>query len=166
MDRRKKWKLLNQFLKKKKNSDNNFPNELKIQDSSITINDPQKIANHLNKHFVTKGPKLASKLPNLNQSILKYMGNRNPDSMSFRDFLVYEVVRIVNKFECTSTGYDNIPACIIKWSIELIAPFLTKILNKCVHLGVYPDFLKIARVTPLFKKGGKIMQITSDLYLC
>ena len=56
-----------------------------VQNSSTIINDPHEIANHLNRHFVSKGPKLASKLPNSNQSMLKCLGNRNPESMDFRD---------------------------------------------------------------------------------
>ena len=56
-DRNKKWVKLNQFLKDTKKPESNLPNELKIKNSSTILNDPQKIANHLNRQFVTKGPR-------------------------------------------------------------------------------------------------------------
>ena len=41
----------------------------------------------------------------------------------------------------------------MKWCIPYITEILTKIFNKCVEEGVYPDILKIARVTALPKSG-------------
>ena len=130
-----------------------MPDEL-ILDKTL-INKPQAVANELNKHFVTKGPKLASKLPTLNKSVLSYMGRRNPSSMIFEDITVSEVINIVVKYfeDKLSSGHDNIPAMIIKWCITHIAPILTNIFNDCVNSGHYPKSLKIAKVTPLFKEG-------------
>jgi len=42
---------------------------------------------------------------------------------------------------------------LVKWSIEIISPILTKIFNRFADLGVYPDSLKVAKVTALYKKG-------------
>ena len=39
----------------------------------------------------------------------------------------------------------------MKWCIPYISSILTKIFNKCVDDGVYPNILKIARVTALHK---------------
>ena len=76
--------------------------------------------------------------------------------MEFKEIQVDGVVNIANSFEeKTSTGFDDIPAIILKWIINLIAPILTKIMNNFACRGIYPDFLKIAKVTPLFKKGDK-----------
>ena len=131
-----------------------MPDELTVENAP-KLNDPQTIANQLNKHFVRKGPKLASKLPNLNKSILSFMGNRNPCSMVFDDITVSEVVNIVVKYflDKLSSGHDNIPSLLIKWSITNIAPILANIFNDCVNSGQYPNSLKIAKVTPLFKNG-------------
>ena len=132
-----------------------MPSELKLPNTSIT-SDPQKIADALNEHFVSKGPKLASKLPNLNQSILKCMGPRNPNSMKFDESSIPEVVKIVHNFEVkNSTGNDNIPVILLKWCIHLIAPILTSIFNKCGNMGIYPESLKTGKVTPLFKSGDR-----------
>ena len=154
-DKTKTWKYLNKFFKKKQVSTNSLPNELKLPDSSIS-SDPQEIANELNKHFVSKGPHLASQLPTANQSILKCMGPRNSSSIKFDESDTEEIINIVLDFENKNfTGNDKIPAIILKWVIHLIAPILTIIFNKCINIGVYPESLKIGKVTPLFKNGDR-----------
>ena len=50
---------------------------------------------------------------------------------------------------------DEIPAKLLKWAAALFASMLTKLFNKCIEEGVYPDSLKLARVTPVFKGGNK-----------
>ena len=32
---------------------------------------------------------------------------------------------------------------------------LSRLYNECIELGKFPDFLKISRITPIFKKGSK-----------
>ena len=50
---------------------------------------------------------------------------------------------------------DDIPVSILKLSSSVICDFLAYIFNSCVTLGVYPSVLKVAKVIPLYKKGGK-----------
>ena len=42
-----------------------------------------------------------------------------------------------------------------KWGAPVLVPIFTAIFNKCLIKGVYPDSLKVARVTPVFKGGNK-----------
>ena len=42
----------------------------------------------------------------------------------------------------------------------VITPTLTKIINKCIEMAVFPDNLKTAEVIPVFKKGDK-RQVTN-----
>jgi len=67
-----------------------------------------------------------------------------------------EVVNLISTFDDKkSAGSDNIPSCLLKWANQIIAPILAKMFNKFYEIGKYPDELKIARVTPLHKKGDK-----------
>ena len=70
---------------------------------------------------------------------------------------VQEVLDIIRKFISTnkSPGYDNVPAVLIKWSADVIAPLLVKLFNRFLDLGIYPSCLKIARETSLHKGGDK-----------
>ena len=135
-------------------SKSSLPEKLVV--NGTELHDKHDIANHLNKHFVQKGPNLASKLPNVETSIYKTMGQRNPCSMILNDTSDSEVVSIGSKFDINkSTGVHNIPAVLIKWAIYIIAPILAKFFNIFMRLGIYPDTLKVAKVTPLHKKGDK-----------
>ena len=53
------------------------------------------------------------------------------------------------------SGYDNLPVSLIKESIDLIAKPLAHIVNLSISSGIFPDFLKIARVIPVFKSGDR-----------
>jgi hypothetical protein len=44
---------------------------------------------------------------------------------------------------------------LIKESIDLIAKPLAHIVNLSISSGIFPDFLKIARVIPVFKSGDR-----------
>ena len=157
-DRQKVWKSIGRLLKKKHKRGSNLPTKLLNNITGELETDRQKIANELNKHFVSKGPKLASKLPKSNKSILYSLRRRNPVSMVFEESNVNEVVDIVDDFlKKTSTGHDNIPALILKWIIHLIAPILVDIFNKCANQGIYPEILKIGKITTLFKSGEKVI---------
>ena len=70
---------------------------------------------------------------------------------------VQEVLDIIRKFinSNKSPGHDNIPAVLIKWSVDVIAPLLVKLFNRFLDLGIYPSCLKTARVTLLHKGGDK-----------
>ena len=52
-------------------------------------------------------------------------------------------------------GIDEIPPKVVKWGEPVFVPILTKLFNKCIDLGVYPDCFKVARVVPIFKGGNK-----------
>ena len=51
---------------------------------------------------------------------------------------------------------DGIPAKIIKCSKSIIAPQITSILNMSIDQNVFPDKLKKAQVTPLYKKNDPL----------
>ena len=58
---------------------------------------------------------------------------------------------MVTKKAC---GYDHISNRILKKTSYIIAPYLCILFNNCIRQGVFPDAYKIAKVIPLFKKGG------------
>ena len=85
--------------------------------------------------------------------------------MTFQHILISEIVHIALVFEeKMSTGPDNIPFILLKWIINIIAPILADIFNQFVTLGIYPEVLETAKVTPLHKKVIMIPQTTSGLF--
>ena len=67
-----------------------------------------------------------------------------------------EIRKIISKFDTNkATGHDELPATIIKASVDVIAPYLLYIVNVALSTGVFPKNLKVAKVIPLFKKGDR-----------
>ena len=64
--------------------------------------------------------------------------------------------KLIDKIdETASCGSFGIPTKIIKYTSSFLAPFLTKLFNDCIDKSVFIDELKIAIVTPLFKKKAQ-----------
>ena len=52
-------------------------------------------------------------------------------------------------------GVDKISIKVLKLSIAIIAPSMTKLFNYAIQNGVFPRDWKVAKVIPLHKKGPK-----------
>ena len=116
---------------------------------------PKDVVNELNEHFVKKGPLLASKIKGRRRSYRKYL-KRNPKTMYFTKIIETEVSKIIFDLELgKSIGYDGISAEILKWCEPYILNHLTNIFNKCAEKGIYPNMLKIAKVTAIHKGGDR-----------
>ena len=50
---------------------------------------------------------------------------------------------------------NEVPSLIYKKVADLIAPILSDLINEAVHQGIYPDFPKVARVTPFHMSRSK-----------
>ena len=56
-----------------------------------------------------------------------------------------------------STGTDNIGTNILNVNAPFIVSPLTYIFNRIIDSGIYPNILKNAKVSPIFKSGGKCL---------
>ena len=66
---------------------------------------------------------------------------------------VYKKLKDVN--ERKAAGLDKIPYKLLKIAAVIVAPSLTQIFNKIISTGIFPTDWKLAKVTPIFKKGKK-----------
>ena len=57
--------------------------------------------------------------------------------------------------EKKAMGLDGVPCKPLRLASSIIGPSLTKIFNTCIETETFPDEWKIAKVTPIFKKGSK-----------
>ena len=66
-----------------------------------------------------------------------------------------------------ASGIDKIPNRILKQSKD-ITPALTEMFNIFIQFNIFPDDLKLARVSPIFKDGDAInkraRQLQTNLY--
>ena len=67
-----------------------------------------------------------------------------------------EVYKYLSNVKPTkSTGYDKIPPNLIKDVAGVISRSLTIIFNRSIISGIFPKDLKIAVLSPIFKKGDR-----------
>jgi hypothetical protein len=65
--------------------------------------------------------------------------------------------------ETFSVGYDEIPDKLVKECIQFIKKPLTFIFNISLCSGTFPNLMKIAKVRPIYKKGG-LQEISNYQY--
>ena len=53
----------------------------------------------------------------------------------------------------SSPGWDNIHPKLLKCVRDDIAPLLVHIVNLSLRTGIFPNVLKLAKITPIYKKG-------------
>ena len=54
-----------------------------------------------------------------------------------------------------ATGLDQIPSKLLKLAADIVGPSLAGIFERSINTGIFPAEWKLARVTPIFKKGSK-----------
>ncbi|XP_065651287.1 uncharacterized protein LOC136079476 [Hydra vulgaris] len=127
------WQILNEITGNKKIKTCNLPKFIKNNDDFLY--NPKDIANQINNFFVTIGPNLEKNIPIITNTI---------------NDLNLPIISILNNFELSIKEFE----CAYK---------MLKI-NKSIGPdqinGIFPDQLKIAKVTPIFK-GGELSNITN-----
>ena len=76
---------------------------------------------------------------------------------TFRFVTEVEVRRVIKSLSAKkAAGYDEIPALFIKKvGMKLIKP-ICQLFNQCIMENTFPDKMKMANITPLFKKKDKL----------
>ena len=119
-------------------------------DNGIT-NDPVVIADAFNNYFVNIGPNLSSKIPEKGTQYRKYMPKGNEYSLFLLPATDKEVTNIIKQLKDGASGRDGITSLSLKLVSDDIAKPLTRIVNLSFSQGVFPNELKIALVSPLYK---------------
>jgi hypothetical protein len=151
-DYRQTWKLINTII----NPNQNPPKIDKIKENNIIIDDPKIIADNFNTYFTNIGPKLAATIPLTQGDIYNTLGPSKISSITFFPCDRHEINKIINNIkQDTSPGLDGLTPTMIKVAAPYIDNILVTIINASLEAGVFPDNLKIARVTPIYKEGEK-----------
>ena len=141
-----------------------------MTEGDIIIKNDKLIADTFNNYFadITKTLKL-KKHPNFdgqplfsitdyfknNESVIKIKEKYNTQESSFSYTLfskedILKAIKSSNK----ASPIKDITIKILKSSIHIYSEKLTNIFNECLINGKFPDTLKRADVTPIFKKGN------------
>ena len=115
------------------------------------------IANEFNKYFVS----LASNLNNAYNEVgevqidnlpnfTDYLPKSNPSSIYLQECSPEEIYSIINDLQNGKSS--DIPIHVVKKASHAISPIVCALYNKCMKNGIFPDELKIGRITPIHKK--------------
>lgn len=154
----KMWKLIGNLAGSKSKS---CPAPSKLETQIGQITDTKEICIYFNTFFATIGSILASKITKHKEHI--HTQPRTQTSISSSSDLLAltlateeEVSKIIDKLNPnTSSGLDGISCKTIKCIKNLILPKLTMNINFCMQNGLFPDSLKVAKVSPIYKSGKK-----------
>ena len=123
----------------------------------IKITQNQDIANQLGKYFSQVGKTFARKVGQSKTSIDEYLRKIRmcQESIFLTPTSIEETKRLIEKLpNKTSAGYDRINNLVLKELKDVICQPLTKLFNRSLVEGKFPDCMKLAEVVPLHK-GGK-----------
>ena len=110
-------------------------------------------AETFNNYFSDIGNILDSELPPPIDSPLDFMSDRNTSSFYLFPVTTNEISSIISKLKLVKCDIDSMPVRIfIKLKHLLVSP-LADLINISFRTGKFPHKLKLARITPILKKG-------------
>ena len=147
-DCKKNWEILNQLLGKNKNGISN-----QFETNSGIITNPDDIANHFNDYFISHPLSIQNNIPVSNRDFSNLVPFQTT-SFKFDECTENEVILEINLLKKTG-GTHDISSKFLKLCKNHVAVLLAKLYNRCIAEGIFPSPLKLAKVTPVFKKGNK-----------
>ena len=112
--------------------------------------------NLFNDFFIGKIEKIRLELESCPR-MAKYIESSYQTNSHFESFAVLtemDVRKLVNKSATKSCELDPISTHFFKQHLEVLIPFITRIINTSLQTGQFPNTLKSAIVRPLLKKAG------------
>ena len=130
----------------------NLPDYILVDDKKVT--NKASITNYFNEYFSQIGSLMAARIPSdTDNDFLNYL--KKPINTTFKFQLIDEtcIKNIIEQLHTkSSSGYDEISTKLLKLIKPTILKPLTLIINQSLTTGIFPDKLKIAKITPVYKK--------------
>ena len=150
------WKCLKELNPRIHHS---APNLLKSNgETSTETND---ITNTFNNFFLNLSKHLSSHDIDASRTLeitSQYARSKLPDNQQFKIDMIkeHQVFLMLRKLNVSkSSGIDSLGPRILKLAAPVIAKPIAHLINKSIEEGIFPNDLKIAKITPIFKKGER-----------
>ena len=151
------WKILKGLLPK---CSSGGITALEVNGTLIT--DFKNIANSFNAFFTDIGLKLAATINVVNVNPVDYVKQcfpKQPNIFKFKDIKEKDVLKLIKNIPGgKATGMDNFQVKVLKIAAPEISRSLAYLFNFSLKTGKFPADWKLARITPIHKKGPKIDQ--------
>ena len=133
-----------------KSKDKTTPNSLMVN-GNVIIN-KNCIAEIFNDFFVNVGSNLSSKITK-GKRLFKTFKKECCNSFFINPVQESEIEKLINNLnQNKSLGPCSIPVKILQKHVDVLKQPLTYLINLSFQQGIFPEALKTARVTPIFKK--------------
>ena len=133
-----------------------------INDGDTIVKSQTQDLEKLNEHFVSVGPKLASKLKMMpGDDPIKYLHTIDADQkFSFKMMSEEAMLTSLNMLKNgKAPDPDRVPTKLVKHAANFIAKpligALIMIFNASLKQGIFPNIWKVAKITPIYKSGAR-----------
>ena len=151
-DMKKTWGVISETLNK--NVRNPIADNMVI--NGVDCSDKQLIADNFNNFFASIGKLNASNIGRHHSSYQDYLPKRTDSNFSFHSINRNYIIQIIKNIKLSrSNGHDSISSELLKLVNIDISDCITLIINQSLRSEIFPDQLKIAKVTPIYKKDDK-----------
>ena len=161
------WSTVKPFMTNK-NSKKNC--NIILSEADQMVVDNEKVADIFNKHFSTIASTIGfpDRIDTTNSAIDKHRNHASVvkikgkfsdriDSFCFTTVshdMINRKLRNINGRK--ATGYDNIPGKLLRLAHSELAFPLTNLINTCLTRNTFPDIMKYAELSPIFKQGDNL----------
>ena len=137
-----------------KNSKTTNITEIHVE-NDLSVTEPKQIADAFNTIFNNIGTQLADALPVTNITPESIITPAN-SSFEIHTVSIEKVFNLLSTIKFSKTiGQDKISPKLLKDSADIVAPSLVNIFNRSIKTGIFPDEMKTAVISPIFKSGNK-----------
>ena len=148
-DTKKCWKTLHSLL----GTDNSKDSSDKIFTNARTDSDKSIIVNKFNDFFTNIGSTLASQMPDTTSPPI-FSNDYIPQSFFLYPPMREEIYKIIMSLKTASTAPDTMPVKLVKKFCNILVIPITHMIENSIQKGIFPNELKIARITPIHKENS------------
>ena len=116
---------------------------------------PSDVTNSFNRFFADIATQLDSKLPPAEHNPMDFLTGNFTDPMVVPEVNFLHVIKVIKSLKSKKCGVEDFSPMVIKENCHLIAHPLAALFNQSIKCGKFPSYLKMARITPIFKKRSK-----------
>ena len=159
------WKTIAPFMTDKHSKSGNII----LRENDNVIIDKTEICNIFNEYFVNAASSIGfdDEIDTLDAAIAKHASHpsivkikerhENPSKFTFHYVDVEDIHDKLKSINIKkATGFDNIPGKLLRIAHQELSVPVTSLLNNCLKNDIFPDVMKYADVSPLFKKADNL----------
>ncbi|XP_077991076.1 uncharacterized protein LOC144445410 [Glandiceps talaboti] len=150
----KTWQVINEIINKN-STKGDAPRKIKLDNDEL-VTESSHIANIFCEYFTNIGPNLASRI-HTTTNFSQYLKGNYVNSFFLRPVVEDDIANEIKGIDPKkAVGYDFIHPLLVQHAVDYISRPLAHIINLSISHGLFPDALKSARITPVFKKGSPL----------